>query len=78
MKLFDIVGGKVVIHADFLAIPAMRRDWESSSDKDHVNKVLSFPLIVKIKLLSIKVPLSTFIITFDAAELNIFSPKIAP
>ena len=45
MKLFDIVGGKVVIHADFLAIPAMRRYWESSSDKDHVNKVLSFIIL---------------------------------
>ena len=45
MKLFDIVGGKVVIHADFLAIPAMKRYWETSADKDQVNKVLSFIIL---------------------------------
>ena len=45
MKLFDIVGGKVVIHADFLAIPAMKRYWETSTDKDQVNKVLSFIIL---------------------------------
>ena len=37
MKLFDIVAGKCVVHADFLAIPPIRRYWESTKDKQHVN-----------------------------------------
>ena len=45
MKLFDIVGGKVSIHADFLAIPPMRRYWESTEDKQHANNVLSFIIL---------------------------------
>lgn len=45
MKLFDIVAGKVVIHADFLAIPAIRRYWETAKDKDHANNVLSFIIL---------------------------------
>lgn len=45
MKLFDIVGGKVNVHADFLAIPPIRRYWESTKDKQHVNNVLSFIIL---------------------------------
>ena len=28
MKLFDIIGGKCVVHADFLAIPEIKKYWE--------------------------------------------------
>ena len=45
MKLFDILGGKCVIHADFLAIPTIRRFWENSEDKQHANNVLSFIIL---------------------------------
>lgn len=45
MKLFDIVGGKCVVHADFLAIPPIKRYWESAKDKEHVNNVLSFIIL---------------------------------
>lgn len=45
MKLFDIVGGKCVIHADFLALPPMKRYWESNKDKQHANDVLSFIIL---------------------------------
>lgn len=45
MKLFDIVGGKCVVHADFLAIPPIKRYWESTKDKEHVNNVLSFIIL---------------------------------
>lgn len=45
MKLFDIVGGKCVVHADFIALPPMKRYWEKSKDKEHVNKVLSFIIL---------------------------------
>ena len=45
MKLFDIVGGKCVIHADFLALPSMKRYWESNKDKQHANDVLSFIIL---------------------------------
>ena len=34
MKLFDIVGGNVVVHADFLALPPVRNYWEKSKDKN--------------------------------------------
>ena len=45
MKLFDIVGGSVSIHADFLALPPMKRYWESTKDKQHANNVLSFIIL---------------------------------
>lgn len=45
MKLFDIVAGKCVVHADFLAIPVIKRYWESTEDKQHVNNVLSFIIL---------------------------------
>ena len=45
MKLFDLVAGKVVVHAEFIAIPPMKRYWESTTDKDHANKVLSFIIL---------------------------------
>ena len=45
MKLFDIVGGRVVVHADFLSIPVIRKYWETTKDKDHANKILSFIIL---------------------------------
>ena len=45
MKIFDLVAGKVVVHAEFIAIPPMKRYWESTTDKDHANKVLSFIIL---------------------------------
>lgn len=45
MKLFDIVGGSVSIHADFLALPPMKNYWESTKDKQHANNVLSFIIL---------------------------------
>ena len=43
--MFDLVAGKVVVHAEFIAIPPMKRYWESTADKDHANKVLSFIIL---------------------------------
>jgi len=37
MKLFDIVGGKVVIHSDALGIPCFKKVW----DADKEQKMLS-------------------------------------
>lgn|SRR5574344_1510527 len=45
MKLFDIVGGKVVVHADMYALPPLREYYESTKDKDQVQKVLSFIIL---------------------------------
>ena len=45
MKLFDIVGGNVVVHADFLALPPMKRYWEQCKDKQHANNVFSFIIL---------------------------------
>lgn len=42
MKLFDIIGGKVVIHEEALAIPAFKRIWEESDDKQHAIAILSY------------------------------------
>lgn len=43
MKLFDIIGGKVVIHENALAIPAFKRIWESDkADKQHATAILSY------------------------------------
>lgn len=45
MKLFDLLGGKVIIHADFLAIPPIRKYWESAEDKTHANNILTFIIL---------------------------------
>ena len=45
MKLFDLVGGRVVVHADFLSIPVIRKYWETTKDRDHANNVLSFIIL---------------------------------
>ena len=42
MKLFDIIGGKVTIHEDALAIPAFRKVWELDKDKKHATDILSY------------------------------------
>ena len=43
MKLFDIVGGKVVIHSDVLGIPCFKKVWDADkADKEHATKVISY------------------------------------
>ena len=43
MKLFDIIGGKVTIHEEALAIPAFKRIWESDNkDKQHAISAISY------------------------------------
>ena len=42
MKLFDILGGKVVIHEDALGIPAFRAVWDGNEDKKHATDILSY------------------------------------
>lgn len=43
MKLFDIIGGKVLIHSDALGIPCFRKVWEADkADKEHATKVISY------------------------------------
>ena len=43
MKLFDIIGGKVVIHSDALGIPCFKRVWDTDKpDKEHATKVISY------------------------------------
>lgn len=43
MKLFDILGGKVVIHEEALAIPAFKHVWEKDkADKQHATAILSY------------------------------------
>jgi len=43
MKLFDIVGSKVTIHAEALALPPFKRLWESDSDdKEKATNYISY------------------------------------
>lgn len=43
MKLFDILGGKVVIHSDALGIPCFKRVWDTDkADKEHATKIISY------------------------------------
>lgn len=44
MKLFDIIGGKVVIHSDALGIPCFRKIWEEdkTESKKHADDVISY------------------------------------
>lgn len=45
MRLFDIIGGKVTIHADFIALPPIRQYWESTKDKKHATDILTFIIL---------------------------------
>lgn len=42
MKLFDIVGDKVVVHAELLALPNFKELYEHSKDKAHIMEVIRF------------------------------------
>lgn len=47
MKLFDIVGGKVVIHPDAIGIPCFRRVWDADKpNKEHATKVISYIVLM--------------------------------
>lgn len=47
MKLFDIIGGKVVIHSDALGIPCFKRVWDTDKpDKEHATKVISYIVLM--------------------------------
>ena len=45
MKLFDISGGKVVVHPEMLALPPFKKYYDNSKDKDHVNDVIRFIIL---------------------------------
>lgn len=43
MKLFDILGGKVVIHSDALGIPCFKKVWDADKpDKEHATNIISY------------------------------------
>ena len=43
MKLFDILGGKVIIHPDALGIPAFKKVWDADkADKEMATKYISY------------------------------------
>lgn len=43
MKLFDIIGGKVVIHNDALGIPAFKKVWDADkADKEMATRYISY------------------------------------
>lgn len=45
MKLFDIQGNKVVIHADLLGLPFFHKLWDSEDDKELVNRWISYIIL---------------------------------
>nr|DAD56680.1 MAG TPA: hypothetical protein [Caudoviricetes sp.] len=45
MKLFDIMGDKVVVHAEMWALPPFKKLWESNKDKKHADDVASFIIL---------------------------------
>lgn len=47
MKLFDIVGGRVVIHPDALGLPFFKKIWEADKpDKKHATNVISYIVLM--------------------------------
>ena len=46
MKLFDLVGTKVVISADALAIPPFNELWDSEKDKSKAEKYIKFIVLL--------------------------------
>lgn len=45
MKLFDIIGDKVVVHANMWALPPFKKYYESIEDKAHADAVASFIIL---------------------------------
>ena len=45
MKLFDIVGSKIVIHEDALGIPCFRTIWEKNKDKSVATNIISYIIL---------------------------------
>lgn len=46
-ELFDIIGGKVVIHSDALGIPCFKKVWDADKpDKEHATKVISYIVLM--------------------------------
>lgn len=45
MKLFDIIGGKIVIHEDALGIPCFRTIWEKNNDKRLAVNIISYIIL---------------------------------
>lgn len=47
MKLFDLVGGKVVIHPDAIGIPCFKQVWDTDKpDKEYATKVISYIVLM--------------------------------
>jgi len=47
MKLFDINGGKVVIHSDALGLPFFKKLWEADKpDKQQATNVISYIVLM--------------------------------
>lgn len=47
MKLFDIQGGKVIIHSDALGIPCFKKVWDADkADKEYATKVISYIVLM--------------------------------
>lgn len=47
MKLADIVGGEVLIHADLLIIPCFKKVWDTNkNNKEHATKVISYIVLM--------------------------------
>ena len=45
MKLFDLLGDRVIVHADMWAIPCFKKFWEATKDKNHADDVASFIIL---------------------------------
>lgn len=45
MKLFDIIGDKIVVHAEMWALPPFKKFWESAKDKKHADDIASFIIL---------------------------------
>lgn len=48
MKLFDIQGGKIIIHPDALGIPCFKRVWDAdkAQDKERANRIISYIVLM--------------------------------
>lgn len=45
MKLFDIIGDKIVVHANMWALPPFKKFYESTKDKAHADDIASFIIL---------------------------------
>ncbi len=68
MNLFDMSGNDVKIHIDMLGIPAFKKVWDNTADKNHAYNILSYVILNNH-------PLSNYVKTYSTKDRAVILKK---